>query len=72
MDGFEEHSAKVRNEQLKLTAGFLNALGVGAIGVSALRPLIEGGYGLSLIWCGAGFIAHVVARHLLSFLEPEG
>lgn len=72
MERSDEHLAKIRNEQLKLTAGFLNALGVGAIGVSALRPLIEGGYGLSLIWCGAGFIAHVAARHMLSFLEPEG
>ncbi|QFU08559.1 hypothetical protein PARPLA_03155 [Rhodobacteraceae bacterium THAF1] len=61
------------NERVKLFAGFLNAIGVGLIGFSLLRPLVETGSVavLSPIWALLGVVFHGAAHYVLGYLKKE-
>ena len=56
------------NERLKISAGFVNALGLGLIGFAVLRSLTEDIASvsvLSLWWWMVGLALHAVSRYIL-------
>ncbi|ABL71839.1 hypothetical protein EO213_19175 [Paracoccus denitrificans] len=62
----------VRNERLKLAANFLNALGIGLIGIAVLRPVVEAGdpsYTTLAGWSFAGLAIHAAAHYILGYLR---
>ncbi len=64
----------IRNERVKLFAGFLNAIAVGMVGFSILRPAIETAVvprGAGLYWGGAGLAIHAIAHYILGRLRKE-
>ena len=65
----------IRNERLKLFAGFFNAVGLGLIGFALLRPLTEAGAvagRLPYLWTLAGLACHGVAHYVLGWIMKEG
>ena len=74
----------VRNERVKLTANWLNALAAGIVVTGAIAPLVAALYGvpgpaqaspasitvLTLVWVAAGIALHLSARRLLGRLLP--
>lgn len=64
----------IHNERMKLLAGFLNAIALGFVGFSFLRPLVEGTVAFDTtlaIWIGTGLVLHVLAHYILGYLEKE-
>ncbi|MEN0079790.1 MAG: hypothetical protein AAF753_11840 [Pseudomonadota bacterium] len=62
------------NERLKLIAAFLNAMAIGLVGFSLLRPLVDdmSAMGLSTLWwCLVAFAIHSAALYILGMLEKE-
>ncbi|WP_126976433.1 hypothetical protein [Frigidibacter oleivorans] len=61
----------IRNERLKLTAEFLNGIGIGLIGIAVLRPIVEDGApALVLVgWSLAGVVLHRVSHYVLGYLR---
>jgi hypothetical protein len=62
----------IRNERLKLAANFLNALGIGLIGIAVLRPMVETGdpsYLALAGWSLAGLAIHGAALYILGYLR---
>jgi hypothetical protein len=58
----------VWNERVKLSAGFINAIGLGLFGFAVLRPLTEDISNLSwpTFWWGvAGLALHVFSHYIL-------
>lgn len=66
--------ALVRNERLKLAANFLNAISIGLIGISILRPVVEthaSSYATLAAWAGVGLAIHGVAQYILGYLRED-
>ncbi len=64
----------IRNERLKLFAAFLNAIAVGMVGFSILRPVIETGTalgGLGWYWGVGGLAIHAVGHYVMGRLKKE-
>ena len=64
----------IRNERIKLFAGFLNALALGLLGLAVLRPLTDDIVSLPLTvipWAVAGIAMHGAAHYLLGYLRKE-
>ncbi|ARJ70470.1 hypothetical protein [Paracoccus contaminans] len=64
----------VRNERLKLAAGFLNAISIGLIGIAILRPVVEthqASYLTLAAWSGIGLAIHGVAQYILGYLRKD-
>lgn len=64
----------IHNERLKLVSSFLNAMAIGLVGFSLLRPVVDdmGALGLSTAWwCVVAFAIHVAAHYVLGRLEKE-
>lgn len=62
----------IRNERLKLAANFLNAVGIGLIGIAVLRPIVETGATSYLTlagWSFAGLAIHGAAHYILGYLR---
>lgn len=62
------------NERVKLFAGFLNALGVGMVGFSILRPVIETQAvpeSYSWLWGAAGIAMHLMAHYVIGRLKKD-
>mgnify|MGYP001209323719 CR=1 FL=1 len=62
----------IRNERLKLAANFLNALGIGLIGIAVLRPVVETGATSYLAlagWSFAGLALHGASHYILGYLR---
>lgn len=62
----------VRNEQVKLTASFLNSMAIGLIGLGFLRPMIENQQSdpfVFALWAVVGLLIHAIARYTLEYLE---
>ncbi|MGI3170804.1 hypothetical protein ACRARG_16765 [Pseudooceanicola sp. C21-150M6] len=56
------------NERVKLFAGFLNTIGIGMIGFSVLRPVIEEKAipeSLGWVWAAAGIVMHLCAHYVM-------
>jgi hypothetical protein len=62
------------NERVKLRAQFLNALAIGFLGFSFVRPLVEGTLSVDVLLVGnviAGLVLHRAADYILKYLETE-
>lgn len=62
----------VRNERVKMFAGFVNVLGLGLIGFAVLRPLTETPMtvsGLSAWWGLTGLALHGLSHYILRYLR---
>lgn len=62
----------IYNEQIKLTANFLNAMAIGLIGLGFLRPMIENNGSDPIVfasWALVGLVIHGIARYTLEYLE---
>ena len=69
----------ISNEKIKLTANFVNGLGVTAIALGAFGPMVKWltaansttHLGIVLLWFICGIFAHNRARSILDDLEDE-
>ena len=64
----------IRNERIKLFAGFLNALGLGLIGFAVLRPVTETFQLVGIaaaVWGLAGLVLHGAALYILGQLRSD-
>jgi hypothetical protein len=76
-----EISREVENERIKLTASFLNNIGVSVFVVGVVAPWLADVFGdgpKGLIWfvsAGAGFLGalflHVIGRNVLGHIKQE-
>jgi putative exporter of polyketide antibiotics len=64
-------AAKRINERLKLTANFLNAIGIGVVGAAFIIPGVTDLTAVRWDWLPFGFTLHVLAHVALSFLKSE-
>lgn len=69
-DVYVQDPLSTHNERVRLFSSFLNAVGLGLIGFSILRPVSESATvgAVSLWWgsCGLAFhaLAHYILRHM--------
>jgi len=65
----------IYNERIKLRATTLNSMGLGFVGFSLIKPLIDDGprsIGVTeAIWIVVGVALHYVARYILGMLKTE-
>ncbi len=64
-------AARRINERLKLTANFLNAIGIGVVGAAFIIPGVTDLATVRWSWIPAGLALHLVAHLLLQSLRSE-
>jgi len=72
-DLLEPDALLIRNERIKLLAGFLNTLAIGLIAYALVRPLIDatGVTRLAWLWGVMGLAMHGLAHYVLGQLRKE-
>ena len=62
----------IRNERVKLFAGFVNAIALGLLGFAVLRPLTDQPMSVNLVsayWGAAGLAMHGLSHYILGYLR---